>query len=120
MSVKKRFKEEKNVFEHDLKKSKAQASDLQSKLENAQQAFYDYKQETEHSPLNVLRNELGNRQIQIVELETRLRKANEDCDEYAGKYQNLQQQLVGLKKQRDHEKEAMLHRQAEELEAIKK
>lgn len=120
MSVKKRFKDEKNIFEHDLKKSKAMVSDLQHKLEAASQNFYEYKQETEHSPLNVLRNELGNKQIQIVELETRLRKANEDRDDYAAKYQNLQQQLVALKKQRDQEKENMLQRQAEELETIKK
>ena len=54
-----------------------------------------------HGPAVFLRNELATKQITIVELETRVAKAYEDRDEYASKYQNLQQQLIALKKQRD-------------------
>ena len=59
LNVKKRFKEEKNVLEHDRKKAMATIEDLKSKLEAADAKFYEYKQEVETSPLNVLRNELA-------------------------------------------------------------
>ena len=48
--------------------------------------------------MNVLRNELASKQIQIVELETRVRMAEDEKGEFATKYQNLQSQLVAHKK----------------------
>ena len=59
LNVKKRFKEEKNILEHDRKKAMATIEDLKHKLESADGKFYAYKQEVETSPLNVLRNELA-------------------------------------------------------------
>ena len=70
--------------------------------------------------MNVLRNELAQKQIQIVELESKIAKANEDKDEYKSKFEKVKKDMIALKKQIDNEKEMTLTRQAEELESIKK
>jgi len=119
INTKKRFKEEKTALEHDKKKANTTIEDLKVKLEQADKKFYNYKLEIEQSPLNVLRNELAQRQIDVVELETRANQANEQRDEYKSKYVNLQQQMLALKRQIDKEKEEQLNRQAVELEQIK-
>ena len=82
--------------------------------------FVAYKQEVEHSPLNVLRTELAQKQIEIVELESRVNSANEQRDEFRQKFEKVKQDMIALKKQIDKEKENTLSRQAEELEQIKK
>ena len=61
--------------------------DLKSKMESMEHKFRSYKQEIENSPLNVLRNELATKQIEIVELESKCAKANNDRDEYKVKYE---------------------------------
>ena len=43
--------------------------------------------EIEQSPLNVLRNELAQKQIEIVEMETRVQRANEEKEEYKKKFE---------------------------------
>lgn len=120
ISVKKRFKEEKNQLETEKKRSLAQIEDLRSRLESADAKFVAYKQEVEHSPLNVLRTELAQKQIEIVELESRVNAANEQRDEFRHKFDKVKQDMIALKRQIDREKEQTLSRQAEELEQIKK
>ena len=76
--------------------------------------------EIEQSPLNVLRNELAQKQIEVVEMETKVARANEERNEYKQKFEKVKQDMIHLKKQIDKEKEMTLTRQAEELEHIKK
>ncbi len=51
--------------------------------------FANYRIEVEQSPLNVLRNELAHKQIELVEMETRYNKAKEEKEEYKSKCNNL-------------------------------
>jgi hypothetical protein len=89
-------------------------------LEEADRRFANFKSEIEHSPLNVLRNEIAQKQIAIVEMESKVAKAYEDRDEYRQKFDKVKKDMIALKKQLDHEKELKLTTQAEELESIKK
>lgn len=120
MSVKKKFKEEKQMLETTTKRQATQIEELTARLVEADTKFVAYKQSVEHSPLNVLRTELAQKQIEIVDLESKLAKSNEDRDEYRVKFERVKKDMILLKKQIDHEKELALTRQAEELEQIKK
>ena len=110
LSVKKRFKEEKNQLETSNKKQATMIDELQNRLADADTKFVAYKQQIEHSPLNVLRNELATKQIQIVELESKIAKANEDKEEYKSKFDKVKRDMIQLKKQIDQEKEMTLTR----------
>ena len=44
------------------------------------------KKSVEDSPVSVLRNELGAKQLEIVELESKVKIATEQRDEYHEKY----------------------------------
>lgn len=120
LMIKKKFKEEKNQLETDKKRSNAQLTTLKATLEQADAKFYSYKVEVEQSPLNVLRNELAQKQIEVVEMETKVQRANEARDEYKAKFEKVKKDMIALKKQIDQEKELTLTKQAEELEQIKK
>lgn len=120
LNVKKRFKEEKNLLETEKKRDMKQIDDLKNRLEGADKKFYAYKVEIEQSPLSVIRNELATKQIENVELESKVAKANEERDEFRIRFEKLKKDMVSLKKQIDKEKELQLTNQAAELEQIKK
>ena len=106
--VKKKFKEEKTQLETDKKRANAQLTTLKATLEQADAKFYAYKVEVEQSPLNVLRNELAQKQIEVVEMETKVQRANEARDDYKVKFEKVKKDMIALKKQIDQEKEHTL------------
>lgn len=73
MGIKKRFKEERNNLELDKKKLTVSLEEARSRLEIAESKFYAYKKEVDESPLNVLRNELSLKNVDILELESKLK-----------------------------------------------
>lgn len=77
------------------------------------------KKEVEDSPLAVLRNELGTKQLEIIELETKVKAAVDQRDDYATKYGQIKKDMIALKRQIDLEKEKTLEKQALELEQLK-
>lgn len=120
IGVKKRFKEEKNLLETEKKKALAQVDELKARIDQMDSKFLSFKMEVEQSPLNVLRNELAQKQIQLVEMETKVQRAHEERDEFRKKFEKTKQDMIALKKHIDREKELQLTKQAEELEQIKK
>lgn len=77
------------------------------------------KRDIEESPLSVLRQELGAKQLEIVELESRVKAATESRDDYRNKYDQIKKDMVALKRQIDLDKEKQLEKQALELEQLK-
>lgn len=77
MNIKKKFKEERVQLENDKKKLTKDVGDYQTKLGEASNRYFTLKQEIEDSPLAVLRNELGTKQLEIVELESKVKAAME-------------------------------------------
>lgn len=108
INLKQKFKEERQQAEQDKKRLQGQVSDYQQKLENAGQRFFNLKKEVEESPLAVLRNELGQKQLEIVELESKVKNSNEARDEYKAKYDQVKKDMIGLKRKIDQEKEVAL------------
>ena len=49
-------------------------TELQAKLTEASEKYFSMKKDFEESPLAVLRNELGNKQLEIVDLESKVRQ----------------------------------------------
>lgn len=76
MQIKMKFKEERQSLENDKKRLAKEAQDLQDKLEQSSSRFYNLKKDVEESPLSVLRQELGARQLEITELQTKVKNAN--------------------------------------------
>ena len=120
MNVKKRFKEDKQQSDNLIKRQDRTIEELRSRLDAADQKFLAFKQEIENSPLNVLRNELAQKTIEIVELETKVNTANEHRDEYRAKFEKVKKDMIQFKKEIDKGKELQLTNQAQELEQIKK
>ena len=119
MNIKKKFKEERVQLENEKKKLTKEVGDYQAKMNEASDRYFNLKKEIEDSPLAVLRNELGSKQLEIVELESKVKAAIEQRDDYATKYGTTKKDMVGLKRQIDAEKEKQLEKQAQELEQLK-
>jgi len=105
ITLKKKFKEEKNTQETHQKRLEKQVEDLRNKLDMADQKFTGFKLEIESSPLNVLRNELAQKSIDVIELETKVHTANASRDDFKSKYEKVKKDLVAFKRQIDSEKE---------------
>jgi len=70
--------------------------------------FVAYKQSVEQSPINVLRTEIAQKQIEIVDLESKLARANEEREQLNQKYEKVKKDMIALKKQIDQDKEMAL------------
>jgi len=105
MNIKKKFKEERIQMEQDKKRLTKEVTEYQEKLTQASQRFFNLKKEVEESPLAVLRSELGTKNLEIIDLETKVKKANETRDDYRGRYEQVKRDMVNLKRQIDREKE---------------
>ena len=110
--IKKKQRDEKLQVDQERKRMQSQMDEMRSRLEIADKKFYAYKQEIEQSPLNVLRNELAQKSIEVVEMESKLAQAHEQRDEYKAKFEKVKKDMIALKKQIDEDKEKTLTRQA--------
>lgn len=119
IALKGKFKEERQQNEHDKKRMSAQVNDYSSKLEDAGTRYFNLKKDIEESPLALLRNELGQKQLEVVELESKVKNAYEARDEFRAKYDQVKKDMIGLKRHIDNEKEKALTKQANELEELK-
>ena len=112
VTIKRKFKEERTGLDLEKKRLQKEIEQLNEKLSDAGKRFYALKKDVEESPLSVLRNELGQKQIEIVDLESKVKNAQEASQSYATKYEQLKKDMVSLKRQMDREKEATLEKQA--------
>ena len=81
---------------------------MKNRLEAADVKFVAYRQEIEQSPLSILRNELAQKQIELVEMESRIERISKERDDYQSKYENVKKDIVSMKRQLDKEKEQTL------------
>jgi len=58
--------------------------------------------------LSVLRNELAQKSIEVIEAETKIANAVEQKEDYKSKFENIKKDMIALKKQLDREKEMQL------------
>lgn len=108
MQIKIKFKEERMQLEGEKKKLLKDLSDSQEKVEQSHTRFYNLKKEVEESPLSVLRQELGSRQLEIGELQSKVKSANEVAEDYRKKFEQVKKDMIQLKRQIDKEKEITL------------
>lgn len=86
LNIKKKFKEERVALEAEKKKLTKEVVDYQDKMQEASDRFFNLKKEVEDSPMSVLRQEIGTRQLEIIELESKVKSAVEQRDDYRAKY----------------------------------
>lgn len=98
ISIKRRFKEERVQLDADKKRMKAEIHDYQTKLDEAHQRFFGLKKEYEESPLSALRNELGQRDLTILELESQVKNACVSRDEFKDRYDKIRRDHLIFKK----------------------
>jgi hypothetical protein len=67
----------------------------------------------------VLRQELGARQLEIGELQTKIKTSAAIADDFKSKFEQVKRDMIQMKRQIDKDKEVMLTKQAEELEQLK-
>ena len=58
----------------------------------------------------MLRNELGQKQLEIVEMESKVKVAFEQRDDFRMKYEGVKKDMIALKRQLDLEKEKQLEK----------
>lgn len=87
MGIKKRFKEERNLLELDKKKLISQLEESKMRQETAETKYYSFKKEIDESPLSMLRQELGLKNLEIIELENKVKAANEAKEDYRKKFE---------------------------------
>ena len=73
MNVKKRFKEEKVLLEQDKKRLLTQLEEHKTRLEQTEGKYYQFKKEIDESPLTVLRQELGQKNLELIEKDSQLK-----------------------------------------------
>jgi centrosomal protein CEP120 len=98
MSVKKRFKEEKVLLEQDKKRLGQQLEEAKGRLEQVESKHYAFRKEVDESPISVLRQELGQKHLEMIELESRLKQAFEQRDDYQKKFEQAKKDMIGLKR----------------------
>jgi chromosome segregation ATPase len=74
----------------------------------------------DESPLNVMRSELAQKNIEIAELQNKAKIANEAREDFRKKYEQIRRDMIELKKKIDKEKSETLTKQSEELDTLKK
>lgn len=67
-------------------------------MSQASEKYYNLKRDVEESPLSVLRNELGQKQLELVEMESRVKAAYEQREEYRVKYDQIKKDMIALKR----------------------
>ena len=103
MNVKKRFKEERTALEMDKKRLLIQSEELKNRAEAAETKLLAFRRDIDESPLSVIRGELAQRNLELIESETRAKQANEERDEARRRFEVLKRDMVTLKKQLDRE-----------------
>ena len=78
-----------------------EAVDNDDKVAQAQQKYYQLKDEVDKSPMTILRNELGQKQLEVVELENRLKATEGQREEFRLRYEQIKKDMIGLKRQID-------------------
>lgn len=107
------------ALENDKKKALREAAENQEKMEIATQKYFNLKEEVDKSPLAILRNELGTKQLEVVEMENKLKASEASKEEFRARYEQVKKDMIGLKRQIDLDKEHILEKQAKELESLK-
>lgn len=120
MNIKKKFKEEKIALETDKKRLTQQLEDHKAKLEHIENKFYSFKKEMDENPISLMRNELAQKNIEVIELDSKIKKANEEKEDFKKRYEQLRREMINLKKSIDKDKSETLVKQAEELENLKR
>jgi hypothetical protein len=93
--------------------------EAEEKAQLANQKYFNLKEEVDKSPMSILRNELGTKQLEIVELEQKVKAIEAAKEEYRARYEQVKKDMIGLKRQIDNDKEQTLEKQAKELEQLK-
>lgn len=119
LSIKIKFKDERLNLENDKKRLAKEVVDGHEKLEQAHSRFFALKTEVDSSPLQVLRTELGQKQLEISDLNSKIKQANMQVEDYKFKFDQLKRDMITLKRQIDKDKEVQLTKQGEEIEQLK-
>ena len=97
-----------------------QVEDLKNRLDQADTRFYAYKKEIDESPISVLRQELAQKNIELIELQSKITNSNTEKEEFKKKYELIRKDMVTLKKTRDREKEEELKKTYEENKRLER
>jgi hypothetical protein len=71
----------------DKKKLLKELSENADRVQLATQKYFNLKKEVDESPLAVLRNELGTKQLEVVDLETKVKTAESQRDDFRARYE---------------------------------
>lgn len=88
-------------------------------LDEVEERYRVYRKDMEESPLSVLRTELGKKNIEIIEVNTKLQKSLEENASLNDKFKKLRNEHVKLRREIERQKDEKIQQQAEEIERAK-
>lgn len=94
--------EERKALQKKLKDSEEKAKKLEEIIKHLEEDIRLYKIEQEKSPIELVKNELSERILEINQLRKEIEKTDEIKEEYRKHFEKLKDEVFKLKKERDH------------------
>ena len=118
LATKQNSKDERLKLEKEKKDLHIQNDKLCSQVAELKATLETQQKEYQGSPINMLRQEITAKGIEIIELQRQLEKASQVKDQYKLQYEKMKIELIKMKKLLDEEKENALKRKLEEYERV--
>lgn len=112
--------EEKRTFEIEKKKLNNSISESKGALDEMERKYREYRWEQDESPMAVLRAEIQNKNLQVMELESQVQKEKEKAEQANEATGLMKKQLQKLRWKLDEKEEESRMKNIHELENLKK
>lgn len=99
--VKAKTAEERKSLLKKLKDSEEKNKKLEEIVKNLEEDLRLYKIEQEKSPIEIVKNELNEKMIEIAQLRKEIEKTDEIKEEYRKHFDRLKEEVIKLKRERD-------------------
>lgn len=117
--LKKKMKEERANLEKDKVISSSKADEYQAKLRKIEEEYSSFRREQENSPVNLIKNELNVKNLEIQELLKKIEKTEEIKEQYRIHFEKMKNEIIRLKKVNENLKDSHQKQQNSEIEQLK-
>jgi len=119
ISVKTKCKEEKQNLEKEKIILTEQLNNLKEQLAEINDKYNLLKKELNESSMSTLKQEISQKDLEVIELEKKLEKSAQAKELYKAQYEKIKEEIIRIRESTQQAKEAELKHQAEEIEKLR-
>jgi len=119
VTIKGKCKEEKAKMESQLAKIQEQLTKTKEQLEEITDKYNILKKELEESSVNILKQEISAKGLELIELERKLEKSIQAKELYKLQYGKIKEEIIRMREAAQTAKDLELKKQAEEIETLR-